>query len=559
MKTSIFATLLLCALTTLSCTKEPNKNESKSLETVESTAENQPSFAYDREAVGSLIGQWLDSTGLSVDFDKIDESRVAGVLYTFYKNRDYSPAWGIATSRQLTQALGELDSEGLNPDAFPTDRLRALLDSAQSPTASPQTGARLDLLLSATYLKLADVLATGKIKSSKISDAWHLKNATPDSLSTHLQQAVDGHVAASLEFFRPGFGQYAKLRRHLARYRKLVAAGGWAEVASGTNLVPGDSSARVLDVRQRLFATGDLDQSPERARAPARYDSAMIAAVNRYQQRNGLVVQPEIDDKMVDAMNVPAETRLKQLMLNMDRLRWLSSGPMPSTYVLVNVPEYRLHVVEDGQEIKRMNVVVGKVVNATPFFSDTIEYVQFSPYWNVPNSIASRELWPKARRSSSYLDRQHFEVLDGWGSNANVVPRSRINWSNLGTYRIRQKPGPWNALGQVKFMFPNQYAIYLHDTQADHLFDKNYRAFSHGCIRIAEPAWFADWILPQFDREEVTEKMNDRNWERVDLDKKIPVYIFYLTSFEDGSGRLNFRPDLYELDQKLTSEFDSLI
>jgi len=203
-----------------------------------------------------------------------------------------------------------------------------------------------------------------------------------------------------------------------------------------------------------------------------------------------------------------------------------------------------------------MRVVVGKVMNATPVFKDRIEYVQFSPCWNVPTSIATAELWPKIGASRSYLTRNHFEILDGWGSDARVVSRSSVNWGKLRSYRIRQKPDPWNALGQVKFIFPNQYAIYLHDTPSGQLFDRNRRAFSHGCIRIADPAWFADWILPQFDREQVTEKMNNRKWERVNLDQEIPVYIVYLTAFEDGQGRLNFRPDLYGLDERLTPEFD---
>lgn len=559
MKFFTYAVFLFSILTVFSCQNGQTKQEPNQTNDPLQAVDMQLSFTYTADSAGTFIRQWLDSTTLSVDFPKIDEAKMASDLFDFYKARNFSPAWGVGTSRALVDAIGQLGSEGLSPDAFPEARLRSLLDSAKSVDASAETGARLDLLLSATYLKLADVLATGKIKASKISDSWHLKKPSPDTLASHLKIAVAGSVESSLDSFRPGFGQYAKLRRHLAQYRRLVANGGWTEVEKGGDLTPGDSSARITSVRKRLHLTGDLELSPDHWQQPARYDSTLVAAVNRYQRRNGLVVQDEINDKMVAAMNVPAETRLKQIMLNLDRLRWLSSGPMPRAYVLVNVPEYRLHVVEDGREIKQMNVVVGKVVNATPFFSDTIEYVQFSPYWNVPNSIASRELWPKIRASASYVDRNHFEILDGWGGNANVVSRSRVNWGNLGTYRIRQKPGPWNALGQVKFMFPNQYAIYLHDTPSDHLFDKNYRAFSHGCIRIAEPAWFADWLLPQYDRETVTEKMNDRNWERVNLNKKIPVYIIYLTSFEDGGGRLNFRPDLYDLDQKMTAEFDSNI
>ena len=475
-------------------------------------------------------------------------------MYAFYASRDFAPGWSIPTAQALLDFIQNLDQEGLSPAAYPTGELQSLLTQARQPNATPAQGARLDLLLSATYLTLADQLTRGVIQPEQLSGSWHIRPQSHDSLFTHLQEAVAGRVAPSLQALRPQFGQYTKLRRHLATYRKLRDEGGWPMVDKGPTLAPGDSSDRLPPIRQRLYLTGDLDTAPAQWAEPSRYDSSLIEAVNRFQQRNGLVVQPEINAQMVETMNVPVEVRLSQIMLNLDRTRWLTTGPMPPTYVLVNIPEYRLHVVEDGQEIKMMRVIVGKTMTSTPVFSDMMEHVEFSPYWNVPNSIARNEIWPKIRRSSSYLNRNHFEILNGWGSNAAVVSRSNVNWGNLRSYRIRQKPGPWNALGQVKFMFPNEYAIYLHDTPADHLFEKNLRAFSHGCIRIGEPAWMADWLFPQFDRDEVEEKMANRRHEVVKLDTKIPVYIFYMTAFEDKAGHLNFRPDLYGLDTRLTKE-----
>ncbi len=548
--------MMLCGglLLMVACSSDRSKTASEDVsKSSESQSEPNPAYTYDKKEAGTFLKDWVDSTSLTVDFPKIDEKNSASELYAFYKGRNFSPAWGIGSSQKLIETISQINREGLNPNNFPIQELRPLADSARSGEVSAEAGARLDLLLSASYLKLADLLATGKIKAEQLSNDWHIMEQVPDTLVAQLQRAVSGQVEESLSSLRPGFGQYAKLRRHLAQYQRLAAAGGWPTVEDGPDLIPGDSSQRIVDIRHRLSVSGDLDAQPQQN---ARYDSSLIQSVNRYQQRNGLPVQAKITDRMVQTMNVPAETRIKQLMLNLDRIRWISTGPMPATYAMVNVPEYRLHVVEDGKEVKVMPVVVGKVMNATPVFKDQIEYVEFSPYWNVPTSIATAELWPQIRASSSYLDRKHMEILNGWGGNARVVSRSSVDWSNLRSYRIRQKPGPWNALGQVKFMFPNQYAIYLHDTPSDQLFDENRRAFSHGCIRIADPAWFADWILPQFNREEVTEKMNNRQWERVELDQKVPVYIVYLTAFEDGEGRLNFRPDLYGLDERLTPEFD---
>ena len=203
-----------------------------------------------------------------------------------------------------------------------------------------------------------------------------------------------------------------------------------------------------------------------------------------------------------------------------------------------------------------MKVVVGKQMNSTPIFSDKIEYAIFSPYWNVPTSIAMDEIWPKARNNPGYLASRHYEVLTGWGNDARVISPSQVDWNNLGSYRIRQKPGPWNALGKVKFMFPNDYAIYLHDTPSDHLFAENQRAFSHGCIRVEDPAWFADWLFPQYSLQDVKRKMNNSTREVETLENDIPVYIFYLTSFVDDEGEINFREDLYQLDKNLVKAFD---
>ncbi|GAB3164368.1 L,D-transpeptidase family protein [Telluribacter humicola] len=560
MKLSTIYALLLVLVTTVACEKGKGKQTEQNGVALSGGSEiSQSDFNYPQDDASSVIKEWLDSTGINQDFQKINEQRVAPELFAFYSSRDFSPAWTKGSAKDLLTIINEIDQEGLNPDAFPHNQLRSLIDSANSKGAGAETGARMDVLLSATYLKLADMIATGKVKSGKLSDSWHIKPEKPDTLFTHLQQAVQGQVDASLDSFRPSLAQYDKLQQHLKTYRRIMEEGGWPAIEKGGELSLGDSSQRVVAIRKRLHMTGDLTTAPGQWQRPAVYDSSLISAVNRYQARNGLEVQPEITSSMVEVMNVPVETRLKQIMLNLDRIRWFASGEMPKTYVLVNVPEYKLRVVENGNEIKQMKVIVGKEMNSTPVFSDMIEHVEFSPYWNVPNSIANEELWPKIKSNHSYLSRNHYEILDGWGPNAEVVSPRRVNWGNLDSYRIRQKPGPWNALGNVKFMFPNDFAIYLHDTPSDHLFEKTHRAYSHGCIRIEEPAWFADWLFPQFNRQQVEQKMSNLEHEVVKLDEKIPVYIFYMTAFEDNNGQVNFRQDIYELDKRLTSEFDSVL
>lgn len=518
--------------------------------------EHNSGLKFSKKEASQYIKQWVDSTELKTNLPQIREKQVAEDLFAFYSERNFTPAWSKGTALNLVSTIQSLHKEGLNPASYPLDTIEVLLQQAQR-RDDAKNGAKLDVLLSATYLKVADIIATGKVKPGNYYKSWHINPISPDTLYTHLQQAIaEGNINASLDYFRPRFDQYQKLQQYIETYTKIISNGGWPKVETGAELKPGDSSQRVATIRERLHISGDIDTPPAQWTKPAVYDKAFVAAVNSFQKRMGLPVQPTITDNMIEALNISAEMRLKQLMLNMDRIRWFSSGDMPDTYVLVNIPEYRLRVVDGGEEIKTMKVVVGKRMNSTPIFSDKIEYAIFSPYWNVPNSIATEEIWPKARNNPGYLASRHFEILTGWGNDAKVISPYEVDWDNLSSYRIRQKPGPWNALGRVKFMFPNDFAIYLHDTPSDHLFQENHRAFSHGCIRVEDPAWFADWLFPQFNRQDVRRKMNDGKREVISLENDIPVYIFYLTSFVDQQGRLNFREDLYQLDKKLTKVFD---
>lgn len=544
-----------------SCNQNKKNQERSSRDVAETTKERMvnTSFPYDRQEVSSYIEQWVDSSSLRIDLPKISESNVAGDLFAFYQERDFAPAWNEQKADELARTLEELSNEGLSHAYFPLDSLKELKERVFAEGGDAREGAGLDLLLSATYLKLAETMAMGKVKPGEFYADWHIKPESPDTLSRHLQEAISGKgVEASLDYLRPQFDQYEKLQEFIKPYRTIIEEGGWPRIAAGPDLQPGDSSQRVVQLRRRLYKSQDLKTAPSESAKPAVYDSLLLEAVKQYQQRNGLEVRPEVKPEMIEAMNVPAEMRLKQILLNMDRIRWFSSGDFGETYVLVNIPEYRLRVFEQGTEIKNMKVVVGEVVNSTPIFSDYIEYAIFSPYWNIPKSIKEEEIWPKAKEDPDYLSKNNYEVLDGWGDDAQLVPPSEIDWDQPEKYRVRQQPGPTNALGRVKFMFPNEFAIYLHDTPADDLFDEQHRAFSHGCIRIEDPAWFADWLFPQYNLQEVKQKMNNEEREVVQLDEKVPVYIFYLTAFVDEEGRLNFREDLYELDKQMAAAFDAL-
>ncbi|MGK7389253.1 MAG: L,D-transpeptidase family protein [Candidatus Cyclobacteriaceae bacterium M2_1C_046] len=516
-----------------------------------------PSLDYPKKEARDVLDKWIDSTKVNLDLPQVDENRFHQSLLRFYTQRNFNPAWELGPAQELITLLNNLGNEGLNPDLFPIDDLQHLFDKVKN-GADAESGAQLDLMLSGTYLKIADIIATGKVKPGEFNKSWHIRPDKPDELHIQLKQAINGEVDRSLDFFRPQYVQYQQLIEELSRYNKIIENGGWPEIPSGETLKPGDSSSRISTLKQRLYISGDFNKPPNELQNPNTYDDALTSSVKIFQLRHGLEQSGVVDDETLRSLNIPATMRQKQIKLNIDRIRWFASGDMPDTYVLVNIPEYRLRVFENEKQIKIMKVVVGEVVNTTPIFSDYIEYAIFSPYWNVPESIAEEEIWPTAKRNPDWLIRNHYEVLDGWSEDANVVPVSEIKWDSIDhyNYRVRQKPGPWNALGRVKYMFPNDFAIYLHDTPADQLFDKKHRAFSHGCIRIEDPVWFGDWLFPQYTAQDIQRKMTDGERDIVPTDQHIPVYILYLTSFVDEDGRLHFRKDLYELDKQLAQEFD---
>ncbi len=340
-----------------------------------------------------------------------------------------------------------------------------------------------------------------------------------------------------------------RLRDALDRYRKLADAGGWTTVPEGDLVEPGDTAIdQVGALRERLAATEELgDAAPQ---GPV-YDAALAAALARFQQRHGLAVDSLLGGNTRAALNVPAARRVAQIEAALDH--WDSLPDFPTgpeaRYVLVNVPEYRLRAFDSGREALEMGVVVGAAYDgrATPLFHDEMEHVIFRPYWNVPPSIARDELVPQG---TAALRDKNFEIVSSYDPDATVYDMTAANLDRVarGSLRIRQRGGTSNALGLVKFIFPNQYAVYLHDTPADQLFDEATRAFSHGCIRVERPAELGAWVLgPQgWDEPRVRDAMTSGERQKVVLDEKIPVYIVYLLVFADDSGAVHFLEDIYD-------------
>jgi murein L,D-transpeptidase YcbB/YkuD len=351
---------------------------------------------------------------------------------------------------------------------------------------------------------------------------------------------------------RPDYGAYGALVRGLAHYRALESAGGWPRLPNGPVLRDGEAGPAVLVLRQRLAAEGYLSS----AAGSDTLDAVLAGAVATFQLRHGLPVDSVIGPRTRAALNVPASRRVRQIEVNIERLRWLPPDP-GERFVVVNIPSFVLYAFDGGRRVLNMRVVVGDELASrrTPVFADTMEYIEFGPYWNVPRSIAVNEILPAARRDRGYLARNNYQLLRGWGDNAPVVdPRSLSDAELFSTrYRVRQLPGPDNALGRVKFMFPNDYAVYLHDTPSRSRFEDADRALSHGCVRVADPQALAEFVLEgntAWPRERIATTLAAGRHLRVNLRHGPPVYLIYLTAFA-RDGEVMFRDDIYDRDNRL--------
>jgi murein L,D-transpeptidase YcbB/YkuD len=329
------------------------------------------------------------------------------------------------------------------------------------------------------------------------------------------------------------FSQYYKLREVLLRYREIEKNGGWNPIDLDPKLKaykPGDTAKAIQQIRERLFITGDIKQNSR----SNEYDPELVEAVKRYQLRNGYNPDKLISPKHINEMNVPIGERIKKIVVNMERCRWISPDfARTKDYIVVNIPSFKLTYVRNGQVALESPVVVGKNVTKTVIFSGMLSYIVFSPYWNVPQSIINKEVKPGMAKNKNYLESHNME------------------WNNG---QVRQKPGKNNSLGLVKFIFPNSNDIYMHDTPAKSLFAQEHRAFSHGCIRVGKPRDLAIEILqddPAWTPKRIDAAMNAGKESSCTLETKIPVYIGYLTAWVNEQGVINFYDDIYQMDGRL--------
>jgi murein L,D-transpeptidase YcbB/YkuD len=496
---------------------------------------------------GAWIRALLDGAEAPVLASSGDTVHLSPELEAFYQRRDFTPAWVdpsgfLPRGRALVSALGSARAEGLDPLQYQLAGIERLVERARREYAQGlpirDVLGPLDLLLTEAFIRYTSDLVRGTVDPEASGVVWRIPRGDPTDAS-FLERVVEREdFAAALAELRPSVPFYRHLHRALEHYQRVVDSGGWPPVGPGPTLEVGDRGERVLKIRRRLVAEGNPTEAGLAAGAadPQAYDSALARAVRHFQERHGLEPDGTLGAETVETMDVPAEERLLAVQLNLDRWRWLPRD-LGERYVMVNVAGFQLSVMEKAAPVLRMNVVVGKDARRTPLFQDTLEYMVANPYWNVPPNIARKDILPLAARDPDYLARNGFEVVNRRGGSGSG---------------LRQRPGRSNALGEVKFVFPNDMDVYLHDTPARHLFKETRRAFSSGCIRVEKPKELAEYLLrtstslPPGSYDSLVAGSRER-WVR--LERGVPIYILYFTAWAEEDGTVFFYRDIYDRDQ----------
>jgi murein L,D-transpeptidase YcbB/YkuD len=481
-----------------------------------------------------------------------------------YRDHEERPLWNkggrpLGRARELVASICEAGREGLRPADYDLEGLRGAVQPLKAKEhAEADDIAALDIRLTAMMLAFGADLLGGRLNSRTVDDGWYLR-ARRSSVDSTLRAAFrEEGFPDVLDDLRPRQKEYRELVEALEDYQELARKGGWPKVPGVKPLERGALGERVAALRERLRATGELD-APKGAEPI--YDDEVAEAVARFRVRHGLPPDSVVDRATLSGLNVPVETRILQIEVNLDRYSWLPAE-FEKRYLLVNIPDFHLHADEGGKEKFEQRVIVGdEYQNATPVFADSMTYLVFRPEWNVPSSILVNEMLPKLREDIYDLARHGFEVVDTQ-SDTVVRDLSSIDWEDVDNadlpYRVRQRSGGSNSLGLVKFMFPNRFNIYLHDTPSRKLFDQPVRTLSHGCVRVEKPVALAQWVLDgqdDWDEEKIREAMEDSSAVRgltVSLERPVPVYILYLTAFM-RDGELHFRNDPYGKDRRAMS------
>jgi murein L,D-transpeptidase YcbB/YkuD len=482
----------------------------------------------------------FDSTQVQAFFEKYpDLKSCEDQVQTFYTKRKFAYAWFddgrlIEQADNLSNRTMDLKSDGIYKIIPYQAALDSLLYGLNTDTAKKKANVVLDLMLTSQYFAFSRLAWQGMGTSASDSSQWYVprKKIAYDQYLDSLLKAPAKKFSAN----EPVYRQYELLRSFLKKYRSLAASDEWKPIdPKNAMLKAGDTSAALKEIKIRLSRLEDFHGDTFNDS----YDDDLVKAVKQFQYRNGLDTSGLLTKETIKAINIPLKLRIKQILVNMERSRWLPVS-LKGDYLAVNIPEFKLHVYHSDSLLWSCNVVVGQAIHQTSIFYGEVRYLVFSPYWNIPQSIVRNEIVPGIKKDHDYI----------------VTHQMEITGYSEGLPIIRQKPGPMNSLGLVKFLFPNSYNIYLHDTPTKSLFGETSRAFSHGCIRVMEPVKLAGFLLKNnevWNARKIDRAMNSGKEQYITIQHKVPVFIAYFTAFTDRNGLLNFRKDIYNLDDRLAN------
>jgi murein L,D-transpeptidase YcbB/YkuD len=466
----------------------------------------------------------------------------------FYAQRQWQPVWDDSRYQALLTALDDTYTDGLDPEDYSVSRLRDLPRDNNSPAQA----AERDILATRAYLLALEHLIHGKVDPRTLDSQWNFsaRQFDPEHGLVLAREAVEKNdIAGIFNRARPDAPQYNKLRAALANLRAIAQSGGWTTVpAADSALKPGDSSARVPPLRQRMRQAGLL---PDGAVAkPEVYDPALVDAVKRFQTEAYLDADGVVGASTVAAMNVPVQRRIEQARINLERARWLLHE-LKGNLVIVDIAGYRIAYIHDGEVKWRSRVQIGKEYRSTPVFKSAINRITLSPGWVVPSGILRKDTLPAIRRDPNYLTRNNISVYDSAGQK--VAPSS-VDWSKPGNITLRQTPSANGSLGEIAIRFPNSYSVYLHDTPHKALFAQTRRATSSGCIRVENIHDLAVLLLDDpvnWNREAMQKVIDERKTREVPLKNPVPILLAYWTMDVDDDGYISFKPDVYKRDDRV--------
>jgi L,D-transpeptidase YcbB len=533
----LYATLIWCLIA--SCQNAGNNDNPTSEE-----KKNISKRDYSINKSNSYSDLFLDSAAMEkfIVSKKIPDS-IANRMRSFYNTRNYQFAWFSSDGLNeqayafwnLHDYVTTYDNDTSLRDKGLQKRMDALVaEESLSPQATDPTYINTELTLTQHFIKyVLNNYEKGYVKRKEMERFIPFKKEDPLALADSLLNKKHKDD----KYFEDVNAPYKSLKNQLTKYYTIAKQGGWPQVgAIKKSLKKGASDPAVVLIKKRLQVTGEMvgkDSSQV-------FNDTLENAVKTFQTTMGYKPDGVITPDLIKDMNVPVIERVKQILMNMGRMRWMPTEPS-GQLIVVNIPEFELHVYEGKQKVRDMDVVVGKEGHNTMMFSGDLNQIVFSPYWNVPPSIVKKEILPALEKNPGYLASQNMEEIG----------------TEDGLPKIRQLPGAGNSLGRVKFLFPNSFNIYFHDTPAKSLFEKDKRAYSHGCIRLEDPEWMANYLLrdnPEWTPEKIEDAMNAGHEQYVKLKKPVPVIITYYTAWVDDNGQLNFRDDIYGHDAKLTGK-----